>query len=449
MFFCCSTIVAEAQTNYQRIKSFGVPAISGYQPVSKPIEGNDGFLYGVTYTGGSNNVGVIYRAQRTGHDYSVLYHFLTGAFPVGEIMQGSDGSLYGTTQSGGSNNLGIVYTLATNGGNFKVLHTFVADGIDGSAPAAGLLQGSDGSLYGTTASGGSNNLGTVFRLQNDGSGYTILHHFTGSEGSSPVAPLIQGNDQRLYGTARDGGTSNFGTVFCLDTNGNNYAILHQFAGGNADGRSPRGSLAFGTNGSLYGVSYYGATNDLGTIFKLDADGGNYGLLHSFEGGASGYQPWGGLVSMNGEFYGTTRFGGSNDVGTVYRCALDGNFAVLRHFEGDDGSQPQAGLLAGTDGVLYGVTTYGGTANLGVMFKLFSGRPLISISNIQLTQTGALLTCNGGIAGSPYQIEANSNLLEVSGWTAIATNYADLDGVFQSLDADSSNYLQRFYRIRAP
>ena len=199
-----------------------------------------------------------------------------GASPTAGLVQGSDGALYGTTFYGGSSGDGTVFKLSTlDGINYSetVLHSFTC-GSDGANAYAGLVQGSDGALYGTTAMGGSSSYsaaGTVFKLSTaDGTTYseTVPYSFTGgSDGLYPQAGLVQGSDGALYGTTEEGGSSGFGTVFKLSTDGLVYTVLYSFTGG-SDGGYPDGGVVIGSDGALYGTTYQGGDSGLGVVFKI-------------------------------------------------------------------------------------------------------------------------------------------------------------------------------------
>lgn len=137
-----------------------------------------------------------------------------GAFPASPLIQLSDGRLYGTTSSGTASFRGVVFRLDTAGRGFKVLHEFT--GPDGAFPYSPLVAASDGYLYGTTYAGGSAELGTIFRIKPAGDGFAVVHSFSGSDGSSVFAGLVQGADGGLYGAARDGGSLGGGVAFRID-----------------------------------------------------------------------------------------------------------------------------------------------------------------------------------------------------------------------------------------
>ena len=140
-----------------------------------------------------------------------------GANPVAGLVQGTDGNFYGTTALGGEHSLGTVFKI-TSAGSLTTLHSFSGSSGEGADPFAGLAQGSDGNFYGTTALGGAHFLGTIFRINPAGS-FTTLYSFSGSpgEGAGPVSALVQGSDGNFYGTTALGGAHYWGTVFKFST----------------------------------------------------------------------------------------------------------------------------------------------------------------------------------------------------------------------------------------
>jgi uncharacterized repeat protein (TIGR03803 family) len=169
-----------------------------------------------------------------GSNYQILHDFgplITGdgLTPVA-IMEGSDGALYGTTQSGGTNLSGTAFRINRDGGQYSILHHF-RHSDDGAQPVAGLVEGSDRALYGTTSSGGANGGGTVFKFNKDGTGFVTLHSFSHVDGAEPEASLVEGSDGKLYGTTRLWGQTNggSGTVFRLNKDGIDFSTLYSFA----------------------------------------------------------------------------------------------------------------------------------------------------------------------------------------------------------------------------
>jgi len=232
--------------------------------------------YYVNQIGGT---GVIFKLSTNGTPYSFIYMFntngLEGQVPMGALIQGNDGLLYGTTEYGGTNNTsnlgdGTVFKLNTNGSGYSVLYNFGNNSGDGQEPMSAVVQGSDGALYGTTKYGGTNSLGTVFKLHTNGTGYAVLYNFgsIAGDGQSPAGSLVQGTNGALYGITPFGGAYGYGTVFMLNTNGAGYTILYSFGGIPGDGQQPAGSLIQGADGAFYGTTVYGGDMNNGTVFRL-------------------------------------------------------------------------------------------------------------------------------------------------------------------------------------
>ncbi len=299
-------------------------------------------------------------ASTTG--YSVVHNFgkaKDGSRPQASLID-IQGTLYGTTARGGANSSGTVFRIA-KGRTEKVLHSF-GKGADGNDPSAGLID-LNGTLYGTTfyggKYGGAYGLGTVFSITTGGK-EKVLHNFgNGPDGHNPNAPLIDVGGT-LYGTTSAGGAHGGGTLFSV-TKGGTEKVLYSFGHGK-DGRTPGAGL-IDVNGTLYGTTSAGGAHcsgsgTCGTVFSYA--GGTENVLYSFGGGADGATPVAGLIDVSGTLYGTTEHGGTNGQGTVFSITTDGTENVLHSFaSGTDGSLPLAGLV-NVNGVLYGTTARGGT-----------------------------------------------------------------------------------------
>jgi len=353
-----------AQTQEAVVYNFG-GGTDGANPTSELTDVN-GVLYGVTYSGGTDNDGTVFKITTAGAE-SVLYTFAggsDGAHPFSGLTNVS-GVLYGTTRQGGANNGGTVFKITTAGAE-TVLHSFGA-GSDGSGPL-GRLTSINGVLYGTTLSGGGNGFaGTVFKISTSGT-IAILHRFGGpGDGGSPAAGLTD-VDGVLYGTTIEGGTNqNNGTVFKITTSGVE-SVLHSFNGG-SDGSQPEAGLT-NVNGTLYGTTYYGgsADRDDGTVFKISTAGA-LTVIHSFGGGNDGRGPDAGLTNVGGVLYGTTYAGGAYNRGTIFRITTAGTKSTIYRFGGiNDAAQPRASLTD-VNGVLYGTTDSGGATDAGTVFSV--------------------------------------------------------------------------------
>ena len=358
------------------LHTFGSPG-DGSQPQAGLIESTNLTLYGTTVSGGASNLGTIFKIDKDGNNYALLFSFseTNGRSPQSTLMEGNDGLLYGTTCYRATNSYGTVFQVSKVGSNYTVLHNFTGANLDGWSPLSALMEGADGSLYGTTTNGGLEGQGTVFKLSRDGNNYSILHNFswTNSDGRVPLSGLLKASDGALYGATSRGGSADYGSVFRMDQTGTNFTVLTSFSWSGSDGWNSQASLTEASDGFLYGTTFNGGSNDFGTVFKIIKDRTGYSVLHHFDWHSDGAFPKGTVIEgTNGALYGTAFEGGTNGYGTVFRLNKDGTgFTVLHHFSGlkRDGSHPQSSLLLASDGVLYGTTAQGGEHGWGTLFKL--------------------------------------------------------------------------------
>jgi len=351
----------------------------GQTPQAGLVRDSSGNLYGTTASGGSSGSGVVFKINAKGK-ISVLHTFNAsdGSFPRSDLTLNNK-TLYGTTLSGGGAGAGTVFKISTSGNGFKTLYSFTGQD-DGSNPGSGVIQDSQGNLYGTTEDGGMFLSGTAYRLSKSGK-LTVLHGFTGgSDGAMPMAEPILDAKGNLYGTTEFGGDTNgncvglsagCGVVYKLGPKGK-LTVLHSFTNINNDGAYPLGALLLDTSGNLYGTtSGGGGPNNFGTVFKIGSKG-KFTQLRSFDGGIpDGEGPQAALArDSSGNLYGTTTYGGkSSNSGTVFKITAKGKETVLHRFSGKDGTGPQGGLLIDPNGALYGLTVSGGTSDAGVVFKI--------------------------------------------------------------------------------
>ena len=328
------------------------------------VQGPDGNFFG-TY--GGNNVdipnGIIFKLSSSG-SMTAIYSFTgceDGATPVAGVTLGNDGFLYGVTEGGGLNGCGTVFQISTSGS----IGWSVSLGGDsnGIGPEAALVQGLDGAFYGTTQWGGDCNCGTLFKVTKEGA-FTTLHSFTGNpDGIAPLAGLVSGSDGSLYGMTSAGGAFGCGTVFKLTANGE-MIILHSFDW--TDGANPRAALVWGNTGDLYGTTADGGGYGVGTIYKITSTG-VFTLIYDSFNWWNGAHPESELcLGIDGNFYGTIEWGGTG----IFKITPSGQFTPVYTFNWSDGAYPATGLIQGTDGWFYGMTTSGGTAgNGGTLFKM--------------------------------------------------------------------------------
>jgi len=322
------------------------------QPHALDSRGN---LYGAGLFGGVANLGVVFKLDSSA-SYSVLYSFSggsDGAHPNSPVTLDTAGNIYGTTTRGGEYDNGVVYKIDPQG-RASILYILGNGDQPPDTPTA-LALDAHGNLYGISALGGAANAGLIFKLGTSGKA-TILYSFTGGTNGFLPSGLVVDGAGNLYGTA-DGGTQNEGLVFKLDPAGNE-TTFYNFTGG-VDGGGAQG-LVLDTAGDLYGSaaggssSCNGGKDYCGVLFKLDP-AGNYTVLYSFTGGASGSAPLGPpTLGPEGNLYGVTFDGGAicNDCGVIYKVDANGNESVIHSFGQEF---PNGGLVFDTAGNLYGTT----------------------------------------------------------------------------------------------
>ena len=317
------------------LHSFSFDLGAGWTPMVGLVQATNGKLYGttsgVTPSGPTNcnfmpcpEDSTIFQITTAG-TLETIYNYNASAGPQG-LVQASNGDLYGTDTAVA----GSVFRITTTGA-LTTLYSFCSQTncTDGSDPQAGLVQGTDGNFYGTTYSGGAYGLGTVFKITPSGK-LTTLHSFDNTDGAGPAAGLIQASDGNFYGTTYSGGVYGLGTVF-----------------------------------EITGTTYSGEAYGLGAVFEITR-GGILTTLHSFAN-TDGANPLAALIqATDGNFYGTTFSGGTNNEGTVFNMTPTGKLTTLYNFcsviEDDvcrDGNNPAAGLVQATNGIFYGTTKEGG------------------------------------------------------------------------------------------
>lgn len=318
---------------------------NGFRPRGL-IRGSNGLLYGVNTIGGTSGNGVIYSINQNGTGFVKLHEFTDGEGynATGKLLEASDGKLYGVLQYEGPAFSGSIYRMDKNGSNFQVLHDFQPFS-NGHWPVGHLIEDEQGLLYGV-ANYSSPDVGAVYKINKDGTGYTVLKNFTASELNRPFVGLYLRGDY-LYGVCAYGGPENKGGIFRVRRDGTGYEELHVFSGA-TDGAQPMGALWLATNGRLYGTTMLGGTNGEGTLFVIDTTGNNYAVLRNFSSTVDGGYPQAQLLQASDRLiYGTTFVSslGGGGGGTVFRMNLDGSgFAVVHEFNTATGGQGPQDLL---------------------------------------------------------------------------------------------------------
>ena len=311
---------------------------------------------------------------RTNSTLTTVYTFGSGTDAAGvqAKMANVNGILYGTSHGGGTMGKGTIFTYNTQTGVERVIYNFLG-GTDGWGPEA-FLQLVKGTFYGTTSAvpepgfpDGEGN-GTVFAVSKTGS-ERVLHAFSGSpDGANPEGFVFAVNGI-LYGTTFVGGTGSCsysssqgcGTVFRVNPTTGDERVIYSFRGG-SDGAGPRAGLAF-LNGTLYGSTYFGGTSGLGTVFSITPAGVEH-VIHSFSGGADGSRAQSALTAMNGVLYGSTNQGGSTSYGVVYSITPSGAEKVIQSVC----CGPEGGVNF-LNSMMYGTTSGNGSPTGGNVFSL--------------------------------------------------------------------------------
>ena len=414
------------------------------------LSGN--ILYGTSPTGntnqnaaGADGTGAIWRLNTDGTGFQELYSFSAdpfgtnsdGANLFGGVVLSSSNTLYGVAFIGGASGLGTIFSINTNRTGFINLHNF--SGADGNGPYGKLLLSSN-TLYGTTVFGGDHGLsGTVFKINNDGTGFTNLHNFTSIgdsntniDGFEPYAGLVLSSNV-LYGTASGGGLGggdiNFGsgTIFKINTDGTSFQVLHHFSAAllsgpsiytNNEGAAPQEIILAGN--ALYGVTVNAGAYGNGTLFRINTDGTGFTKLHDFDG----IEPSDKILLSGDVIYGVAS-------GTIYRINTNGTGFINLY---DNSSN------AVIDVVLSGQTFYGtgsyGTNGWGMIFSLGPSQPIIN--SIVLNTDGTVTISCSGDAGFAYLMQATTNLGLLASWQTVSTNTADTNGNWQFTDYSLTN-----------
>jgi len=398
--FCLANAIALAAQDFTTLLSFD--GTNGSSPIGSLLQGANGNFYG---TASGSIVEITPWGQvRTLYTFCAQPLCTDGAGPVTTLFQSTDGNLYGTTQEGGTSALGndsycklygcgTVFRLTPSGG-LTSLYSFCSQPncADGMYPSSGLVQGVDGSLYGTTSEGGANRAangqynagGTIFKITPGGQ-LTTIYNFCSQvqswmclDGEAPEG-LVQAANGRFYGVTSTGGTNGYGSFYEV-TRAGNQKVLYSFAATGSIQQFPN-AIILGVDGNFYGTTYAGGARHSGSVFRLTPTGG-FKTLYSFctvdRACSDGYAPVSPPVQgTDGNLYGTTRQGGTfNDAGTFYQLTLQGKLTSLYNFCSQascaDGTSPWAAPLQATNGRFYGNTLAGGSSNLGTVFSLSVG-----------------------------------------------------------------------------
>jgi len=399
----------------------------GANPINGPIQASNGKLYGMTRTGGTSDLGVVYEYEIGTNQITKMHDFdgaATGASPEGKFCQASNGILYGMTAQGGTSDKGTIIDFDINAG--VVTKKFDFNGTNGRYPSGGFMEYSDGLLYGLTADGGIQDrgvllsfdpaTGTVNKLQDLYDEYGEVAHTTltegpegklfgvtmwggiyptsgvlfdyhpptgiytkridfryGENGSRPHSTLIKASDGYVYGTTLEAGELFGGTIFRIDPETRIFESIYDFDYFNTGGGTYSGMIQ-ADNGLLYGTATSGGSNFAGVLYVFDPVSFSFIVLHHFEEVSTGKYPEGQLLqASNGKLYGVTNRGGANSHGVLFEYDMDNStFTKLLDFDENVSGRFPGGLMQAANGMIYGHTDIGGNFNSGVLFEYDPG-----------------------------------------------------------------------------
>jgi uncharacterized repeat protein (TIGR03803 family) len=359
------------------------------QEGNSPIENGQPLLmgstiYGITSMGGANSRGAFFKCDLSDSTFTTILQCsssLKGSKPIGNLV--SDGiRLYGLASSGGQYGFGLLYKMNGDGSGYSVIMNFSEE--VGTLYDQSQLQISGSILFWASASGGKNKLGAIYSIQTNGTGFRTIFDFQLDSGGCPTGKLLA-SDSIFYGVGSCGNMDNRGIVYKIDKNGSNFKILRRFGANNL---LPTGSLIQDSSW-LYGIIYgENEIANLGGIYRIKTDGSNYTLLHDFktESGAIPCEP---LMFVGTDIYGVTFIGGQQGQGVIFKMHKDGTgYSVINNLDQIGCSSPNGGLTFYKN-KLYGTAARGGANGLGGIFMLdTSGTHFVKLVDFDSELTGS-------------------------------------------------------------
>lgn len=364
----------------------------GVEPYDGLILATNGLLYGMTYAGGVSGDGVIYSFEAGTGIYTLLYEFNTsgeGGKPYGRLFLASDGALYGTTSAGGTHGEGVLFNYDIDQDLFSVRINF--DGANGAYPNGSLIE-YEGYLYGVTTDGGVSDEGLLFRYDKTANIIAKLADFYGSDyGKHPYGTLTIGPGGKLFGQTYMGGKFGGGIMFDYNTETSVFTKRFDFMESD-DGANNIGGMMLGLDGWVYGTTREGGEYDGGTIFRIDPATREFENLYDFDIYSYGAYPESKLMqASDGYYYGVTPNGGTVDDGVIYRFDANNNILTVLEdlFTPSEGSKPSGPPVQAVDGFLYGLTKYGGAMGDGALYKF----------NLSNSTYAKMINFQGGASGA--------------------------------------------------
>lgn len=439
------------------LKHFTSGTTDGREPLGGLILAGS-TLYGTTYSGGTSSAqaGTVFKIETNGSGFALLKSFdggvNNGGSPAARLRL-SGSLLYGTTSGDAGGGFATVFSVATNGAGFAAVKKFDSRPFEKLRGAVILV---NGTIFGTTADDLNYSLlGTIFKVATDGTGYTQMHKFVQGSGDGVNPDGLVLSEGTLYGSTFNGGTADVGSIFKVETNGTGYVRLYDFQG-DTDGAHPLGQLAV-IGGTIFGMTGEGGAITpggigVGTVFKVNTDGSGYTVLRRFvEVPYDGLYPSYGLTAVGDRLYGTTVYGGTGSGGVLFQMDTNGNnYAIVVNFAGNSGENPSGELLYAGN-ILYGATESAGSLGQGNVFRInpdgsgftelhpFSSAEDLSGLGMRLSLVGNFLYGIGVGLNSDFSrlFRINTNGL---GFAALGALPADIDFGYRTLTPIGTNLL---------
>lgn len=355
--------------------NLGASGNQARNPFGSFYAATNGLFYAISYRGGLIQNGILFSYDYSNNVFNKEIEFNNapnGSNSFGSLFQASNYKLYGMTYSGGTSNLGVLFEFDAETNTYTKKVDF--DGINkGRLPYSSLIE-YNGLLYGLTFSGGVNNAGVLFTFDPSNSNYTKVIDLDGTlHGSNPLTGLTLADNGLMYGMTSFGGLHDYGCIFSFNPSNSTISKIIDFDD-STNGSSPYGNLIQINNGNLFGMTFQGGSNGYGILFSYNPSNSVFTKHIEFDGITNGANPVGSLTeASNGNLYGMTQNGGNDNLGLIFEYdPIADIYTVISSFDSVNGAKPSSKLMQTKSGKMYGMTQYGGSNNTGIVFEFDPG-----------------------------------------------------------------------------